>query len=94
MCAAELALDGPVRASVCHGHVTPCFLMQGREQEVTLSDLHHIAEEEQKAWFDAAGSRQVGVCSVLRHSACITAHVLSCVLHCVQVDVNASKENP
>ncbi len=47
--------------------------MQGREQEVTLTDLHHIAEEEQKAWFDEADSRQVGHCSALRRSACITA---------------------
>ncbi len=50
--------------------------MQGREQEVTLTDLHHIAEEEQKAWFDEADSRQVGLCSaLLRHSACMTAHL-------------------
>ena len=47
--------------------------MQGREQEVTLADLHHIAEEEQKAWFDEADSRQVGLCSASHHSACITA---------------------
>lgn len=33
--------------------------LQGREQEVTLSDLHHIAEEEQQAWFDETDSRQV-----------------------------------
>jgi len=33
--------------------------LQGREQEITLSDLHHVAEEEQKAWFDETSSRQV-----------------------------------
>ncbi len=59
--------------------------MQGREQEVTLTDLHRIAEEEQKAWFDEADSRQVGGCSALRHSACIPARVHGCVLHCVQM---------
>ena len=61
--------------------------MQGREQEVTLTDLHHIAEEEQKAWFDEADSRQVGICSALHRSACITAHVHGGILHCVHMMV-------
>ncbi|DBA81104.1 TPA: COP9 signalosome complex subunit 8 [Trebouxia sp. C0005] len=46
---AELAVRAARRAA--------CRL-KGREQEVTLADLHHIAEEEQKAWFDEADSRQ------------------------------------
>ena len=69
-----------------------CFLMQGREQEVTLTDLHHIAEEEQKAWFDEADSRQVGGCSASHHSACVTAHVHSCVLRCVHMMFTQAKK--
>ena len=63
--------------------------MQGREQEVTLADLHHIAEEEQKAWFDEADSRQV---SALRPSACITAYVSWSRLALCTDDVHIGQE--
>ena len=36
-----------------------CAYMQGREQEITLSDLVHVASEEQKAWFQRKESYQV-----------------------------------
>ena len=33
--------------------------LQGREQEVTIADLVHVASEEQQAWFQQKGSYQV-----------------------------------
>lgn len=36
-----------------------CAYLQGREQEITLSDLVHVAGEEQKAWFQRKESYQV-----------------------------------
>lgn len=32
---------------------------QGKQQEITLSDLQHVAEKEQQAWYAAKDSRQV-----------------------------------
>lgn len=33
--------------------------LQGREQEITLADLVHVADNEQKAWFQQKESYQV-----------------------------------
>lgn len=33
--------------------------VQGKQQEISLSDLQHLAETEQQAWYSAQDSRQV-----------------------------------
>lgn len=36
-----------------------CAYLQGREQEITIADLVHVASEEQQAWFQQKETYQV-----------------------------------
>ena len=50
---------------------------QGKQQEITLSDLQHVAEKEQQAWYAAKDSRQV--CS--QHAPLLQLAVCMANLH-------------
>lgn len=60
--------------------ITYSVCLQGREQEITLSDLSHVAEEEQNAWFDEADSRQVSHCLQHRPEAPSAFECATCEL--------------
>lgn len=50
--------------------------LQGREQEITLSDLVHVASKEQEAWFQQKESYQVQLsCRLLPLNANYTCFV-------------------
>lgn len=47
-----------------------CLCLQGREQEITIADLVHVASEEQQAWFQQKETYQVPSLGQL-HARCL-----------------------